>query len=90
MTTGNSEARKNDETPTRSVGVERLVIPTGAEAIGSPPKSFRYEIGQPTTVGELREILSNIPDEQMLMFRNGPLPTFYLHTYSGDEYIEFD
>lgn len=69
---------------------ERLVIPDGAEKVGSPPRSFRFNLGQPATVGELREILEKYPDEEMLMFRNGPLPTFYLHVLRGDNFIEFD
>jgi len=70
--------------------VERIVIPGDAQPIGKPPMSYRLNLGQPATVGELRKILSDYPDEEMLMFRNGPLPTFYLHVLRGDKFIEID
>ncbi len=70
--------------------VERLVVPDGAQPIGKPPISYRFNLGQPATVGELRKILKDYPDEKMLMLRNGPLPTLHLHVLCGDEFIEFD
>jgi len=65
-------------------------IPAGAEPVGRPPMSFRFCLGKPATVGELRKILEEYPDEEMLMLRNGPLPTFYLHVLRGNKFIEFD
>ncbi len=58
----------------------------------TPPNAgeARVKIGQPRTVGELRQMLSGVADNIPLAVINGPLPTLYVRPFQGVNYIEFD
>ena len=48
----------------------------------------RVELGQPTSVGQLREMLLCFCDDAPLMARNAPLPTIYYTMIDGAGHIE--
>lgn len=50
----------------------------------------RHRIGQPETLGQLRNITDGLPDATPLAVRNGPLPTLYLLGVGGTEHLEIE
>ena len=52
--------------------------------------NWRVRIGQPQTVGELREMLQSFSDDAPLAVRNAPLPVLYYMACDGRGYVEIE
>lgn len=70
--------------------VNKVFVPFGAEAVGSPAIGWRVTFGKVGTVGQLKEIIEGLSSDMPLMVRNCPIPTLHYHFFEGIAYLELE